>query len=295
MILLILLSCRQGDIGIVKVYDKPADSAVKDTQAIVNEPSAQPTEEPLVEPERSGVTGYTNLHLRQVACPACMGESQEISITFTAQFHQPISDNHTEWIPASGQCTTNLIGVSPSTNPISVGPSITIDSGVHNFGAEQISNGVYETTSIWESQLQRDTLYQVQTQQGEYDFISTHGFDFIEPYTMLWVDPIYAFEAPIYRSGATFTWAPTSIDSTFMITIAIYSWDGSQFLGYVTCSGPDNGSMVIPAQYLQSYQAGSLAAIHLERHKVNLVETSINNSYIETHMSWEVIGTGTIY
>jgi hypothetical protein len=155
--------------------------------------------------------------------------------------------------------------------------------------------GLYETTSIWESQLQRDTLYRVETQQGEYNFVSTHGFDFIEPYTMLWVDPSYAFEAPIYRSGATFTWAPTSTDSIFMITVAVYSWDGSQFLGYVTCTGPDNGTMTIPAQYLQAYQVGSLVAIHLERHKLQTVETEINNSYIETHMSWEVIGTGTIY
>ena len=80
-----------------------------------------------------------------------------------------------------------------------------------------------------------------------------------------------------------------------MITVAVYSWDGSQFLGYVTCAGPDNGMMTIPAQYLQPYQVGSLVAIHLERHKVELVETDINNSFVETHMSWEVVGTGTIY
>ena len=296
MLLSILLAC-QGDIGIVKVYENPKDSAQQDTQEITTEPAEPSTEppQPAAEPQRSGITGYNRLHLRQVACPACMGESQEIIITYTAQFHQPITDNHTGWIPQSGQCTTNLIGTSPSTVPIDVGPSITVDSGVHNFGAEQIVLGTYETTSIWEAQLQRDTIYQTQTQQGEYSFVSSHGFDFIEPYTMLWVDPSYAFEAPIYRSGATFTWAPTSLDSTFLITVAVYSWDGSQFLGYVTCSGPDNGSMTIPAQYLQSYQAGSLVAIHLERHKVELVETNINNSYVESHMIWEVVGTGTIY
>ena len=293
MLLSILLACRQGDIGIVKVYEETTDSAIKDTQVATPEPVDEP--EPSAEPQRSGITGYTNLHLRQVACPACVGETQEITITFSAEFHQPISDNHTSWIPGGDQCTTNLISVSPSTNPISVGPSIIADSGFHNFGAEQVTLGLYQTTSIWESQLQRDATYQVETQEGSYGFVSSHGFDFIEPYNMLWVDPSYAFEAPIYRSGATFTWAPTSLDSTFMITVAVYSWDGSQFLGYVTCAGPDNGMMTIPAQYLQSYQAGSLVAIHLERHKVELVETDINNSFVETHMSWEVVGTGTIY
>ena len=299
MLLSILLACRQGDIGIVKVYEETTDSAIKDTQVTapepVDEPVDGPHDGPHDGPQRSGITGYTNLHLRQVACPACVGESQEITITFSAEFHQPISDNHTSWIPAGDQCTTNLISVSPSTNPISVGPSIIVDAGAHNFGAEQVAMGLYQTTSIWESQLLRDATYNVATEEGGYSFVSTHGFDFIEPYTMLWVDPSYAFEAPIYRSGATFTWAPTSLDSTFTITVAVYSWDGSQFLGYVTCAGPDNGMMTIPAQYLQSYQAGSLVAIHLERHKVELVETDINNSFVETHMSWEVVGTGTIY
>ena len=39
---------------------------------------------------------------------------------------------------------------------------------------------------------------------------------------------------------------------------------------------------------------GALAAIYLSRHKIELVETDINNSYIETHMEWEVVGTGYI-
>ena len=104
-----------------------------------------------------------------------------------------------------------------------------------------------------------------------------------------------AFEAPIFRTGALFTWGPTSTDSVFMVMVVAYSWDGSQLQGYVACVGPDNGSMTIPSQYLQPFQAGSLAAIHLSRHKIELVETNINNSYIETHMEWEVVGTGTIY
>jgi hypothetical protein len=79
-----------------------------------------------------------------------------------------------------------------------------------------------------------------------------------------------------------------------MVTLAVYSSDGSQMLGYVACSGEDNGSLTIPSQYLQSYPVGALVAIHLSRHKVELVETDINNSYIETHMEWEVIGTGHI-
>ena len=91
MILLALLACRQGDIGIVKVYEETKDSAIQDTQETQPEPIASEPEEP-VEVERFGATGYTKLHLRQVACPACMGESQEIMITFSAWFHQPDRD-----------------------------------------------------------------------------------------------------------------------------------------------------------------------------------------------------------
>jgi len=299
MILLTLLACY-GDVSIMKreTYTDTAESigVAEPTPEPAWEPSWEPSGEPSFEQtERNGISGYTYLKLRQVACPACMGESQEISINFRALFHQPSTDGHTEWIPPNGQCTTNLISTSPSTAPIDLGVDIYVEGEYHSFTADSVSLGIYENNRLWETQLERDVRYDVFTEEGNYSFISTHGFDFIEPYTMLWVDPSYAFEAPIYRSGATFTWGPTSTDSVFMITIAVYSWDGSQFLGYVTCTGPDNGSMTVPSQYLLNFNGGSLAAIHLARHKIELVETDINNSYIETHMEWEVVGTGTIY
>ncbi len=287
MLLALLLSCTT-DVSIMKRQDPVIDtsSLLVDTSAL--EPSAEPSE------ERSGITGYNYLHLRQVACPDCMGESQEITITLQAEFHQPSSDGYTDWIPPIGQCTTSLFGTNPSVIPISVGSSIVVSNPSHNFSVPAMSEGYYWTTSIWESQLQRDALYDVQTEAGSYSFLSSHGFDFIEPYTMLWVDPLYAFDAPIYRSGATFTWGPTSLDSTFLVTLAVYSADGAQMLGYVACSGEDNGSLTVPGQYLQPYSVGSLVAIHLARHRVELVETDINNSYVQSHTEWEVVGTGHI-
>ena len=132
-----------------------------------------------------------------------------------------------------------------------------VNNPSHSFSVPAMGEGFYWTTSIWESQLQRDAFYTVQTEMGSYTFLSSHGFDSIEPYTMLWVDPSYAFDAPIYRSGATFTWAPTSLEATFLITVAVYSADGSQMLGYVACAGEDNGTMTIPGEYLQSYPVGS--------------------------------------
>ena len=286
MLLALLLSCST-DVSIMKRFEPGTDTSTVVDSAIPMEPDSPPE-------QRSGITGYNYLHLRQVACPACMGESQEITITFSAEFHQPSSDGHADWIPQVGQCTTNLMGTSPSTIPINAGSEIMVNNPSHSFAVPAMGEGFYWTTNIWEAQLQRDAVYTVQTELGSYGFVSSHGFDFIEPYTMLFVDPSYAFQAPISRSGATFTWGPTSADSTFMINVVVYSSDGTQMLGYVACVGEDNGSMTIPAQYLQSYPAGSLVAIHLSRHKVELVETDINNSHVESHMEWEVVGTGFI-
>ncbi len=285
MFLFLLLSCNP-EVGLIK-------TTIVEPSSETGDPVIDPSEPDSITPN-SGITGYTYLHLKQVACPACVGESQEITIKFAAKFHQPITDSHTQWIPPVGECTDNLIGIDPSTVSMSVGDYVAVYSGTHSFYAYSVSQGNYETYNIWESELLRDATYTAVTEEGNYSFLSSHGFDFIEPYTLFWIDPSYAFDAPIYRSGASFTWSPTSMDSIFTITIAVYSFDGSQFLGYVSCTGNDTGHMIIPSQYLQQYSPGSLTSVHLSRHKIEIEETSINNSYIETHMEWEVVGTGHI-
>ena len=65
-------------------------------------------------------------------------------------------------------------------------------------------------------------------------------------------------------------------------------------MGRVDCVDEDSGYMSIPGSYFQQFPPGSLAAVHLNRHKIELVETDINNSFIETHTEWEVVGTGHI-
>lgn len=286
-----LLSCST-EVGLLGYKDKNQDSSL----AVDTDSSLPPLPDSGDPPANSGITGYTHYKLRQVACPPCVGETQEIAITFSAKFHQPSTDGHTEWLPAVGTCTENLYTVTPSTVPTSVGSMLTVTSPQHTFTAPAVSTGNYLTNQIYEAQYQRDATYTVQTDAGSYNFVSSHGFDFIEPYTLLWIDPSYAYDAVISKStvGTTFTWSPTSTDSIFVVTVAVYSWDGSQFLGRVDCAGDDNGFMNIPGSYFSSYPAGSLTAVHLTRHKVSLSETDINNSFVESHMEWEVIGTGQI-
>ncbi len=123
-------------------------------------------------------------------------------------------------------------------------------------------------------------------------FTSLEGFDDIQPYTLLWVDPSYAYDAVISKLGTTFTWAPVIPDSQFEVIIAVYSSDGSTFLGAVSCMEDDTGFMTIPGSYIQPYPSYSITAVHLIRHREGLVESIDLGGMVQTHMMWEVIGTG---
>ena len=286
------LSCAT-DVGLIQTIEKAADTSTTvivdtndpDTDTDISEPSDSPA--PL-----NGNVGYVNYYLRQVACPACVGEPQEITVDFLAKFFENTSASHTDWIPEIGTCTNQLLITVPSTNKINVGQSINIVGMPNQFTAYNQANEY--AANVYETMYDRDVLHTINFPTGEesIEFMSIRGFDTIEPYTMLYVDPSYAFAAPIYRSGMTFSWTPYGSDSNFMITIAGYTPDGSQLIGYAACTSPDQGFMTIPGHMLQTFPAGGLAAIHMARHKVEHVPYQPMGGYVETHMEWEVVGTG---
>jgi len=291
IVLALLCACSQ-DVSILKLQDADAsDTSI----AIVDTNESEPTSEPEDVPqELNGNVGYVNYYLRQVACPACVGESQELTVEFKAKFFENTSQNHTEWIPQIGTCTDQLLITVPTVVPIDVGQSINVVGAPNQFVATKQS--AEYTANVYESMYDRDVSHRVDFQNGleSFEFMSIRGFDSLEPYTMLYVDPSYAFAAPIYRSGMTFSWAPYGSDSNFMITIAVYTQDGSQLLGYTACTSPDQGFMTIPSQYLQNYPVWSLGAIHMARHRVEHVPYQPLGGYVESHMEWEVVGTGHI-
>lgn len=302
--LFIISSCGH-DIQISKRNDDTGDnvSILDDTdteqQSLLNDSENNesiPSIDTSVDPN-AGITGYTNYKFQQIACPVCLGAAQEINIYFSAEFHEPITNGHTEWLPEVGTCVENIYSTAPSTNSIDVGYTLTVNSNSHTFYAPSITSGYYYTDSIWDVEYQRDSDYTVETEMGTYQFMSGHGFDFIEPYTLLWIDPSYAYETVISNDpvGYTmFSWGPTSSDFFFTITVTVYSWDGRQYLGRVDCAGEDSGYMIMPGIHFQAYPDGSLTAVYLTRRKIELVETDINNSHIEYHTEWEVVGTGHI-
>ena len=288
IILLIIFACS-SDVSVIKRVTE--ETAQPESG---NEPGTGPSGEPNwpPPPEIEGTGGYLHYYLRQLACPSCVGESQELLVEFTAKFHEPVNDSHTSWIPPLGECTNQLLITSPSTNPIDVGSSILVEGPVHSFSASKIGTDYY--AYLYETQYDRNSIHNVSiaNEDAPISFLSIEGYDYIEPYAMLYVDPSYAFAAPIYRSGMTFSWAPYETSRTYMILMAVYSPDGSQLLGYAACTGPDQGFMTFPGTTLQGFPSQSLVLIHLSRHSIEMIPYEPLGSYIEAHMEWEVVGTG---
>lgn len=285
LLVAIILSCTE--VSISKVPDKPEDSA------IVKDSAGSPVETATDPPE--GIGGYIHYYLRQVACPSCMGIQNEITVDFRAKFHEKTFDTYTRHIPVVGECTQNVTPIMPMTTPLDVGSQIIVQpQNGQPFFAARGQDGVYFQTWNTDVNYIRDTQHFIDKQDGANitSFFSLHGFTNIEPYELRYVDPAYAFSATIYKSGATFWWAPAGSNSIFNITLAVYKPDGSALLGYVSCSGTDSGMMTIPGQYLSNYPYNSLVAVHLIRHQVELIPWPEQNTFIESHMEWEVVGTG---
>jgi len=288
IILLFIIACS-SDVSVIKRVTEETATFEPGYEPGVG-PSGEPGTPP--PPEIEGTGGYIHYYLRQLACPACVGESQELLVEFTAKFHEPINDSHTSWIPPIGECTNQLLITSPSANFVDVGTSVTVEGSAHSFTANKVGTEYY--AYLYETEYDRNAIHNVSIagEDAEISFRSIEGYDYIEPYSMLYVDPSYAFAAPILKSGMTFTWAPYDTSRTYMVLMAVYSSDGTQLLGYAACTGADQGFLTFPGSALASFPSGSLVLIHLSRHKIDSFPYEPMGSYIETHMEWEVVGTG---
>lgn len=288
-----LFACS-SDVSIMKRAD---DDTPKDTgnDLVIDESATEPSNETEQEPsdEMTELTaGYGELHFRQIACPPCVGAASEFDITATLKLHQPTSGDYTDYLQAPGTCTTNLIQTHVSSQPL----VSTQQAAFNGITLTPVASGEWHNGFIYEHQYERNTSYSVTSEHGIINnaFTSIEGFNDIQPYTLLWVDPSYAYDAVISKTGTTFTWDPIVNNSLFEVIIAVYSSDGSQFLGAVSCIENDNGSIYIPGTYFQGYPYWSLAAVHLIRHKIEKQPAEVLNGYFQSHMIWEVVGTGHI-
>ena len=250
MTLLLLLSCS-SDIAIITTEQKQQDTY----ESIgVGEPADDPwnpddtdTQEPAGEPssEMTELTiGFAEMSLTQIACPACMGVSNEFDIYANLKLHQPTSGGYTEWLTPVGTCVTQELGSYVSSQPITITGNVSFNS-IQLFPVGQAE---WSNTSLYEYQIERRTEVFVSTQNGSIPnaFETLEGFDNIEPWELRYVDPSYAFAAVVSKQGTTFSWQPVIPDAQFEVLIAVYSPDGSQLLGLVSCMENDVGYLTVP-------------------------------------------------
>ena len=283
---------NEEDTSIVSIDSEGSDAEnenIEDTDVSEEDTNSSDNQEYI------GYGGVLKYSLRQVACPACIGEQNEISVYFSGEFYSPVSDSSLNWIAQSG-CSNSFFETNISSTPESYGSQININWANGSSVLNMNGVGSYISAQIPEAYYSRNTPHSVYFPDlnKEYidAFISISGFDSIEPYTMLWVDPTYAFEQNFNSySNNTISWSPSGTDVTFQILITFYDYSTLQPIGSTNCFGPDIGYMSIPSNYF-SFPAYTYLTIQITKHRVSSFEFDQNYSNIETHMSWEVVGTG---
>ena len=302
MTLLLLLSCS-SDIAIITTEQKrqdtaesigvgePADDPWNPDDTDTEEPAGEPSGEPSSEMTELTI-GFAEMSLTQIACPACMGVQNEFDIYANLKLHQPTTGGYSDQLTPVGSCVTQELGAYVSSTPLTITGTAAFNSiQLFPSGAAEWSN-----TNLYEYQIERRTQVYVSTDAGSIPnaFETLEGFDDIQPWELRYVDPSYAFAAVVSKQGTTFSWQPVIPDAQFEILIAVYSPDGSQLLGMVSCMENDMGYLTVPGSYFQSYPYNALTAIYLSRHRVDRRPAPEFNGYLESHMVWTVLGTGHI-
>ncbi len=295
LVALVLIAGCGSDVSIMKRVtedpspdDSPEVTTDSSSSTLDDTPSDTDT---AIDTDISELTvGYAEMHFRQVSCQACLGVSSEFQITAEFRAHLPTGGDYTSHLPDVGTCTTSVYDTAVGVTPLQATQAVSFnDLQLYPSG-----QGLWLNTNLYEHQYQRNTQYTIISEHGTIPnaFQTMEGFDDIQPYTLLWIDPSYAYDAVISKSGTTFTWYPVVPNSQFEVIVAVYSSDGSQFLGAVSCMENDNGYLTIPGSYIQPFPAYSITAVHLIRHREGLISSPELGGMLQTHMMWEVIGTG---
>ena len=282
-----------SDIAIITTEKRPIDTSVS-TIDETGEPTSQP-EEPSSEPasEMTDLTiGFAEISLTQIACPACMGVSSEFDISASLKLHQPTTGGYNDMLVPVGTCVTQELGSYVSSTPLAI-------SGTASFNSIQLypsGQAEWTASNLQEFQIPRREPITVVTDAGIIPnaFETLEGFDDIQPWELRYVDPSYAFAAVVSKQGTTFTWYPVITGAQFEVMVVVYSPDGSQILGLVSCMENDVGYITIPGSYFQAYPTWALAAVYLTRHRTDRQPAFEFNGYLESHQTWTVLGTAHI-
>jgi len=290
----LLLSCS-SDIAIITKQEKASDTAppvVTDTSPEdTNNPQEPDSSEPASEMTDLTI-GFAEMSLTQIACPACMGVSYEFDISATLKLHEPTTGGYTNELTPVGTCQTQQLGSYVSSTPLQV-------SGTASFNSIQLypaGQAEWAASNLQEYEIPRRQPITVATDIGMIPdaFETLEGFDDIQPWELRYVDPSYAFAAVVSKQGTTFTWYPIISGTQFEVLVVVYSPDGSQILGLVTCMENDVGYLTVPGSFFASYPYYSLAAVYLTRHRIDRRPAEDFNGWLESHQTWTVLGTAHI-
>jgi len=293
-VLALLLSCG-GDIALITVDKKPRDTGESAVDGPVDT-STSDTDTEETQDTQDDMTeltiGFAEVSLTQIACPACMGVSSEFDISANLKLHQPTNGGYNEMLVPVGTCVTQELGSYVSSTPLNI-------SGLATFNSIQLypsGPGEWSSSNLQEYQIPRRESITVVTDSGVIPnaFETLEGFDDIQPWELRYVDPSYAFAAVVSKQGTTFTWDPVITGALFEVMVVVYSPDGSQILGLVSCMEYDVGYMTIPGSYFQAYPTWALAAVYLTRHRTDRQPAFEFNGYLESHQTWTVLGTAHI-
>lgn len=291
---ILLFSACTSDIAIITTGKDQQDTSYLDDTETIEEPSS-PANEPTSETstDMTELTiGFAEIALTQIACPACMGVPSEFDISADLKLHQPTTGGYTDQLTTVGTCVTQEFGSYVSSTPIDIQGAASFNSiQLYPVGAAE-----WSTSNLQEYQIPRRESITVVTDDGIIPdaFETLEGFDDIQPWELRYVDPSYAFAAVVSKQGTNFSWQPVIQGAQFEIMVVMYSPDGSQLLGLVSCMENDVGYMTVPGNYFQSYPYNALTAIYLSRHRVDRKPAPEFNGYLESHMSWTILGTGHI-
>ena len=268
---ILLFSACTSDIAIITTGKDQQDTSYLDDTETIEEPSS-----PANEPTSETSTDMTELTIGSA----------------DLKLHQPTTGGYTDQLTAVGTCVTQEFGSYVSSTPIDIQGAASFNSiQLYPVGAAE-----WSTSNLQEYQIPRRESITVVTDDGIIPdaFETLEGFDDIQPWELRYVDPSYAFAAVVSKQGTNFSWQPVIQGAQFEIMIVVYSPDGSQLLGLVSCMENDVGYMTVPGNYFQSYPYNALTAIYLSRHRVDRKPALDFNGYLESHMSWTILGTGHI-
>jgi hypothetical protein len=293
LLICLLVSCS-SDIAIITSGKHPVDTGetiITDT-ANASEPSIEDTADTNENHMTDLTIGFAEVSLTQIACPPCMGVLNEFDISASLKLHQPTSGGYSNQLTSIGTCATQEFISHISSTPLNV-------AGAAFFNSIQLyptNPGEWSASSLQEYQIPRRESINIVTDVAMIAnaFETLEGFDDIQPWELRYVDPSYAFAAVVSKQGTTFTWSPVITGAQFEVMVVVYSQDGSQMLGLVTCMEDDVGYMTVPGSYFQAYPNWALAAVYMTRHRLDRQPAYELNGWLESHQKWTVLGTAHI-